>query len=251
MRIAALYDIHGNLPALEAVLDDVRRSGAEHVVVGGDVLPGPMPNETMECLLALDLPATFIRGNGDRAVLELIGGQDAAAIPAAFREIMSWVARTLSAEHAAVIGGWPAAVSLSVESLGDVRFVHATARNDTEIFTRLTAESAVAHAFRGVHEPIVICGHTHMQFDRTVGNTRVVNAGSVGMPFGEPGAYWLLLGPAIELRRTQYALERAAQRIRATEYPQASEFAERNIISPPAEQAMLDVFTRAEIRGEG
>src|SRR5215204_4045460 len=247
MRIAALYDVHGHLPALEAVLEDVRRAGAEHVVVGGDVLPGPMPNETMEHLLSLDLPATFICGNGDREVLAQIEGRESAAIPAAFRETMRWVARELSADHAAVMRTWPASISLATDTLGNVQFVHATPRNDTEIFTRLTADSAVAAAFRDVREPIVVCGHTHMQFDRRVGRTRIVNAGSVGMPFGDPGAYWLLLGPTVELRRTTYDLHRAVNRIRSTAYPQAAEFADQSILHPPSEDRMLELFSRTQI----
>ena len=96
--------------------------------------------------------------------------------------------------------------------------------------------------------PLVICGHTHMQFDRTIGNLRVVNAGSVGMPFGEPGTYWLLLGPKVELRRTAYDLPHAADRIRATQYPQAEEFAAQNVLRPPAEAQMLELFARAELK---
>jgi diadenosine tetraphosphatase ApaH/serine/threonine PP2A family protein phosphatase len=96
--------------------------------------------------------------------------------------------------------------------------------------------------------PLVICGHTHMQFERTIGKVRVVNAGSVGMPFGEPGAYWLLLGPEVELRRTAYDLGRAASRIRATKYPQAEEFAARNVLEPASEAQMLELFARAELK---
>ncbi len=94
----------------------------------------------------------------------------------------------------------------------------------------------------------MICGHTHMQFDRTVGNTRVVNAGSVGMPFGEPGAYWLLLNSNIDLRRTDYDFEKAAAAVRMTAYPSAEEFAARNVLRPPSQAEMLEVFQRAELR---
>jgi hypothetical protein len=87
-----------------------------------------------------------------------------------------------------------------------------------------------------------------MQFDRTIGETRVVNAGSVGMPFGAPGAYWLLLGPGVELRHTPYDLAKAAGRIRATQYPQAEAFAERNVLEPPSEEKMLEAFGRAELK---
>ncbi len=87
-----------------------------------------------------------------------------------------------------------------------------------------------------------------MQFDRTVGNLRVVNAGSVGMPFGEPGADWLLLGPGVQLRHTRYDLAHAADRVRETEYPQAEDFAAHNILQPPSEAQMLEAFAKAELK---
>ena len=102
--------------------------------------------------------------------------------------------------------------------------------------------------FAGVTEPVVVCGHTHMQFDRNVGNIRVVNAGSVGMPFGKPGAYWLLLGSEIEMRRTEYALAEAAGRIRSTAYPQAEDFALRNVMQVPSESAMLEAWASSELK---
>jgi len=87
-----------------------------------------------------------------------------------------------------------------------------------------------------------------MQFDRTIGTVRVVNAGSVGMPFGEPGAYWLLLGTDVQLRRTSYDLADAARRIRATQYPKAEEFATRNVLQPPSENEILDAFSHSEVK---
>ena len=87
-----------------------------------------------------------------------------------------------------------------------------------------------------------------MQFDRMIGRTRVVNAGSMGMPFGEPGAYWLLLGSDVQLRHTPYDLAKAAERIRETNYPQAEEFAARNILQPPSEEEMLERFAKVELK---
>ena len=95
---------------------------------------------------------------------------------------------------------------------------------------------------------MVVCGHTHMQFDRMVGTTRVVNAGSVGMPFGEPGADWLLLGPDVQLRHTRYDFLRAAERIRRTAYPQADGFAARSILRPPTEEETLASFSQAQLK---
>jgi predicted phosphodiesterase len=207
MRVAALYDIHGNLAALEAVLQDVRRAGADQIVVGGDVLPGLVPHETREavaCLRALDIPARFIIGNGDREVLAVRRGIETAAVPEAFREIMRWNAAQLEAEDERWIDTWPATLRMQIPGVGGVLFCHATPRSDTEIFTAETPDEHVAPMLEGVDDPLVVCGHTHVQFDRAIGSTRVVNAGSVGMPFGEPGAFWLLVGPGIQLRRTAF-----------------------------------------------
>ena len=101
--------------------------------------------------------------------------------------------------------------------------------------------------FEGLEVSVVVFGHTHMQFDRMIGPTRVVNAGSVGMPFGDPGAHWVLLGPGVELRRTRYDLTKAAERIRATRHPRAHEDAQ-SILEPPSEERMLEAFGKAELR---
>jgi putative phosphoesterase len=248
MRVAAIYDIHGNLPALEAVLHDIRRTGVDHVVVGGDVLPGPMPCETIDRLMNVELSVQFIHGNGDREALSWMRGHETTTIPEPYRESMRWVARQLRPEDEAELARWPPTLRLEVPGVGEVLFCHATPRNDTEIFTRVTAEEKLLPIFDTLGVSLVVCGHTHMQFDRVIGRTRVVNAGSVGMPFGATGAYWLELGPDVQLRRTEYDLERAAARIRATEYPQADAFAAGNVLQAPAEAAMLDAFTRAELR---
>ena len=248
MRVAAIYDIHANLPALEAVLEDIRQAEVDQIVVGGDVLPGPMPNETIASLLNLDIPLQFIQGNGDRVVLTQMRGTESSDVPEKFREGVRWVARQLHPEHERLLAGWPKTCRLEIHGLGEVLFCHATPRNDTEMFTRLTPEDRLLPVFEGVNVPVVVCGHTHMQFDRKIGRIRVVNAGSVGMPFGEPGAYWLLLGPDINLRHTSYDLAKAAERIRNTRYPQAQEFAAGNVLQPASEEKTLAAFTRVELK---
>jgi predicted phosphodiesterase len=242
-RVAALYDIHGNLPALEAVLRDVRAAGVEHLVIGGDVLPGPMPGELLARLLDLDIPVQFIQGNGDREVIAPTG-----AVPEAYLSSMRWNAEQLNAEDLHRIAGWPLTQRVRIDSIGEVLFCHATPRNDVEIFTRLTSDTPLLPIFGALGVPLAVCGHTHMQFDRMIGTVRVVNAGSVGMPFGEPGAYWLLLGPDVQLRRTPYDLQAAAERIRATNYPTAGEFAARYVLQPPSEHDMLAAFTNAGLQ---
>lgn len=248
MRVAAIYDIHANLPALEAVLADIRGARVDLVVVGGDVVPGPMPRETLACLLGLDIPVRFIQGNGDREVVAWRAGTDSGAVPERFREVMHWVAAELEPEHERLLASWPKTIRLDIPGLGEVLFCHGTPRSDTEIFTRSTPEDRLAPIFAGLDAAVVVCGHTHMPFDRAVGGIRVVNAGSVGMPFGEPGADWLLLGPDVQLRHTAYDLAAAAARIRGTSYPQAREFAENNVLRPPSEREMLEAFSKAAAR---
>ena len=161
---------------------------------------------------------------------------------------MRWNAQQLDPEHKCLLASWPQTLSIEIQDLGEVFFCHATPRSDTELFTRLTPEAHLLPMFEGLTIPLVVCGHTHMQFDRTVGGIRVVNAGSVGMPFGESGADWLLLGPGVHFRHTRYDFRRAAERILLSTYPQASDFAERSILRPPTAEETLAAFSHAELK---
>jgi putative phosphoesterase len=247
MRIAALYDIHGNLPALQAVLGDIRREDVDQIVVGGDVVLGPMPRETLAVLRDLDRPVRFIQGNCDREVLALMRGTETGTLREQIRGVVQWVAQELRFDDEQMLASWPETLRIELSD-GDVVFCHATPRNDMEIFTRTTPEAVLVPVFEHLDAALVVCGHTHMQFDRMIGSVRVVNAGSVGMPFGEPGAYWLLLGPDVQLRRTTYDLAEAAQHVRATSYPQAEEFAARSVIRPPSEQTILESFAHVALK---
>lgn len=248
MRVAALYDIHGNLPALEAVLEEVRRAGADRILVGGDIVPGPMPRETLRALLDLELPVEFIRGNGEDEILRWMRGAESSTAPKHYWDLLRWNAQQLRPDDEELLANWPLTHRLEIPGIGGVLFCHATPRNNTELFTRVTAEDRLVPVFQGVDARVVVCGHTHMQFDRMVGHIRVVNAGSVGMPFQEPGAYWLLLGPQVQLRRTDYDYERAAGRIRNTESPLADEFAAKNVLRPPSELETLEAYAGAELK---
>ena len=248
MRVAAIYDIHANLPALDAVLHDIRQAKVDRIVVGGDVLPGPMPLETIDRLLDIDVPVQFIYGNGEVAVLEEMAGKTPGAVPEQYRPIIRWTAQQLRPEHQRLLAAWPKTLRLEISGMGPVLFCHATPRNENECFIRTTPEALLLPVFEGLDAVLVVCGHTHMQFDRMIGAVQVVNAGSVGMPFGEPGAHWLLLGSDVEFRRTDYDLVKAAARIRETQYPQSQDFADRNILHCPSEAKMLAAFSSVDLK---
>src|SRR5919109_853315 len=162
MRVAALYDIHGNLLALDAVLADVRQAGVDRIVVGGDVLPGPMPRETLERLRALDVPTDFLKGNGDRETLDESPDRPS-RIPDAGRQQLRWCQSQLDEAQRAVIAAWPPGVRLDLAGIGSVLFCHATPRSDEEIVTPLMPEALLQPIVDGAAD-MVVCGHVHVQF---------------------------------------------------------------------------------------
>ncbi len=246
MRVACLYDVHANLPALEAALADVREARVDRLVVGGDVLPGPMPRQCLDLLYSLDIPVEYVIGNGDREAAVAARGPVSTVIPEFFHDAMRWNAAQLRPRDLEIIDSWPLTIQMAIDGIGDVLFCHATPRNDTEIFVKTTSDDTLRPIFDSLGVQLVVCGHTHMQFERIVGRTRIINAGSVGMPFQNAGAYWALLGPGVKLRRTTYDLDRAAARVRATAYPQAEQCA-TGILTPPNEQATIGQFKTAEL----
>jgi hypothetical protein len=207
-----------------------------------------MPNEVLMRLLDLDIPVQFIYGNGEVAVLEQLAGRNPAAVPEQYLPVIRWTAQELHPAYQQSLAGWPKTLRVDIPGLDETLFCHGTPQNENECFTRLTPEGRLLRVFDGLNVPVVICGHTHMQFDRMIAGIRVVNAGSVGMPFGEPGADWLLLGPDVELRHTSYDLVKAAERIRETAYPQAEDFATRYVLHSPSEKEMLQLFTNVHFK---
>jgi putative phosphoesterase len=229
MRVAALYDVHGNLPALEAVLGDVDREHVDAIVFGGDIASGPMPRETVELVRSLD-DAVFVRGNADRP--------DSPAMSPEWDSARRWVENQLDEEQLA----WLANLDFSAV-LDDTLYVHATPQDDETVVTELTTDDRLADLLSGVEQSRVVAGHTHMQLDRTVGAIRFVNAGSVGMPYeARPGAYWAILDQGVELRHTEYDLARAATAIRATGHPMAEETAAENVLVVPSREEALAAF---------
>jgi putative phosphoesterase len=214
--VAALYDVHGNLPALEAVLADDAFAGADAVVVGGDVAAGPLPGEVLDRLAALALPVRWVRGNADREVVahydrgdtdHSIYGPDAPA-----ERADAFTAARITRAHRDLLAGFE-----DVVRLDGVLFCHGSPRRDDEVIKAL-----------------VVCGHTHHQFELRAGAQRVVNAGSVGMPYqGEPGAYWLLVAEGEpELRRTVYDVALAAPTLRASGFPDVDDLIRESLVEP-------------------
>ncbi len=208
--VAALYDIHGNLAALDAVLAEVPEDAT--ILVGGDaVAGGASPAETLERLRGLGDRVVWIRGNADR---ELDPSEPGLAPPGALDATRA----ALSEEQIGFLLANPATVQV-----GDVLYCHASPRNDVDIFTERTPEERIAFLFETLDIPTVVCGHTHSQYERTVGGVRVINAGSVGMPYEEePGAYWLL---DLVHQRTPYD----GAELKATREEAVAEFTERGL----------------------
>ena len=208
MKVAALYDVHGNLPALEAVLAEL---DDELIVVGGDVIGGAFPAETVERLRGLGDRALWLRGNAERELVEQSEPREGGPPPGELDRLRA----LLTDEQVEFVYGLPEQVRLEIDGIGTVLFCHATPWNDLDIVTPLTSDERIARILEGVDAELVVAGHTHMQDRRP----RWVNAGSVGMPYEEAdGAFWATIGPDVELRRTAY--DRSA--LGGHEYPSAT-----------------------------
>jgi putative phosphoesterase len=210
MPVAALYDIHGNLAALEAVLAEVPEGAT--IVVGGDVCAGgEQPSETLARLRGLGERVRWVRGNADR---ELYPGEEGLAP----QEVVEAARSGLSEDEISFLHELP-----ETQQIDDVLYCHASPRNDVDIFTERTPEERISLLFEGLDPSTVVCGHTHTQYERTVAGVRVINAGSVGMPYEEePGAYWLL---DLVHQRTPYD----GAELKATREEAVSEFTERGL----------------------
>jgi predicted phosphodiesterase len=240
MRVAVLADIHGNLPALEAVLAEPDVAAADAVVLLGDIALGPMPAESLDLLDSFEERAVWVHGNCEREVVSAYDGQP---VPGPNGESARDTASMLERRHRDLLDGLPLTVTLDIDGLGAVLFCHATPRRDDEMVLVDSPLPVWRRALGGVQESLVVMGHTHMPFDRLVDGRRAVNPGSVGMSYGAPGACWALLGRSVELRRTTYDAESAAARIGAGGHREAEAWAQEYVVSPPSDAEALEVFT--------
>jgi predicted phosphodiesterase len=233
MRVAAIYDIHGNLPALEAVLADVDQAGVDAFVVGGDLAWSAPPSPTVERLMELGHRARFVLGNADVSHVHEFDALQTSPI-----------ATRAAREQRDLLAGMAATVTLTIDGLGPTLFCHGSPRSVDERITTATPDARLEELLDGVAEPLVVCGHTHRQFDRRVGGHRVVNAGSVGLPFeGRTGAFWAVIGPDVELRRSDYDLEAARAWFAAKQMPET--FARRlefSLLTPADPDEVAEYF---------
>jgi putative phosphoesterase len=243
VTVAALDDVHGNLPSLEAVLADPAFARADAVVVGGDVVAGPMPAEVLDRLAALDVPVRWVRGNADREVVASFdrGDTDPAAHPAddPAGRADAYAASRLTRAQRDLLASFEDVVSLE-----GALFCHGSPRDDNEIITQVTPVERLATIVEGVEEGLVVCGHTHHQFDLRAGGVRVVNAGSVGMPYqGEAAAFWMLVEDGEpEFRRTEIDVDAVVAAIRASPYPDAEDLVKMCFLEPVTAESVARLF---------
>jgi putative phosphoesterase len=233
-RVALLADVHGNAPALAAVLREVKAERVDLLVHAGDLTWGPLVEETLSLIHAYDGRTAFVRGNADRAVLELAEGTHGVA---AEREL--WMRERHDRDALAFLRTFSESVVVDVAELGIVRICHGSPRGDTECVTVATPVGRVREFMAGVDESIVATAHTHVQFDRHVGDVRSLNPGSVGLPYeGTPGAFWALLGPEVELRRTEYDVADTIAAYRETDDPAREQMVEM-LEQPPTPAELI------------
>jgi putative phosphoesterase len=232
VRVAAISDIHGNLPALEAVLADLEKEEIDRFVVVGDTISGPWPAEVFDVIA--DLGVDVVRGNADREVIERSERSG---------RLAPWCADLLGAERLAAAATWPLTRELEIGGLGRAFVCHSTPASEDPIYTSITPEAELLDVLGEVQADVLVCGHTHMQYDRRLSNgLRIVNPGSVGMPYeGRPGAYWALLGPDVDFRRTEYDVKFASNAARALGAPVDEELLSY-LVEPPSPSETTTYF---------
>jgi putative phosphoesterase len=247
-RVAVLADVHGNATALEAVLRALEQESPDLVVHCGDLTWGPLPLETLDLADRLGERLLCIRGNAERALLEAAArlDEDPSAVLTA-RE--AWMVRAHGERGREALSRFPKTVEIEIDGLGRVLCSHGSPRSDEECVTVETPEARLAEALAGVDAAVVVTAHTHLQYHRSVLGRTMLNPGSVGMAYQEePGAYWALLGPGIEFRRTAYDLDEAIARYRATDDPSVDVMVEL-LRSPPTPAEVVEDAERRVFAG--
>lgn len=189
----------------------------------------------------------WIAGNADRELVEYRRGERT-SIP---DPTAPYAAAQLTDAQVEFLAALPTSLTLPVRGLGEVLFCHATPRDDEEIVLVDSRPDRWTEVFADVPETVrtVVCGHTHMPYARLAHGRQVVNPGSVGMPYGRPGAHWCLLGPGIDLRVTLYDIPAAIARLVAEcAYPEIAEWADYYLHARATDGEALGVFGRRDGR---
>jgi putative phosphoesterase len=240
--VAVLSDIHGVLPALDAVLAEPDVQAAERIVLTGDIAAGPQPVAVLDRLLGLGDRVTWVRGNADRELVALARGLTR-DVP---DPITPWAAGQLTADHVDWLARLPHPVTLSVDGFGEVVFCHATPRDDEEVVLVDSRLERWAEVLAGLPDEVmtVVCGHTHMPFTRLAHRRQIINPGSVGMPYGRQGAHWALLaGGAVSMRCAGYDPGRACELVKEqSSYPEVAEWADYFLHSRASDAEALEAF---------
>lgn len=245
MRIAVLADIHGNAPALRAVLGELERDPVDAIVVAGDVVGGPLVDTTLELLAARPEPVSWVAGNCEREAVAVYDGAPAGDDPAG--RAAAWSAQALDRRWRDALASWPITVGL-----GGVRFCHGSPRRDDEVLTRITPEDVLLEALSPSAEPLIVGGHTHQQIVRRVGSgVTYANAGSVGMPYeGRAGAFWMLVDESVPIpRESAYDLDAALAELRASGYPGLDEMVGESLVEPADPEWVATFFEHQVGRG--
>ena len=245
---AFVSDIHANTSAFEAVLAELAAAPVDALVLNGDITWGSFPGRTVDLIRAAQREFAYvvlIRGNGDRALLELADGVRSAQRP---RE--AWMLAAHRATDVDLLRTVVFQIDIELPGLGVVRACHGSPRADIETITSGTSIERLAEATAGVAADVLLTGHTHLQFDRPVDGLesirRSVNPGSAGIPYGveKPGAYWVRVDQErahpFDFRVTGYDLNGYIEAMLNTDDPVRETIAELLRRPPTAEEIIVD-----------
>jgi len=247
VRVAVLADVHGNAPALAAVLEEIEREGVDRLVFLGDLSWGSFPSETLGLAMTLADRASFVRGNAERDLVEAFdrAEQGDATLP----ERVRWMVQRHTRAQRDFLAGFRDTVALEIDGLGDALFCHGSPRSVEELVTEATPEDRMSDVLEDVEQDVLVTAHTHVSYERRVLGKRALNPGSVGLPYeGRRGAYWALLGPDVDFRRTEYDVEAVAGHMRASDEPRATELAQL-LLQPPRREEAIQHAERVRFSG--
>jgi putative phosphoesterase len=241
-RVAILSDVHGNLPALQACLEDVRRANVDAIFFLGDLTWGPQPREVLDRTRLIEEQTAFVAGNADRAVVELAAGVSPFDTP-----IGRWILDAHGEDGVAQVSAFAPTITITTSRLGRIRLCHGSPRSDIELLTPGTPADRIRDAVSGMGLAGFAHGHTHLQYWREVEGLTVIGPGSVGLPYDAdtPGARWALLHEGVELRVSAYEIEDSIAAAHSAEFPGAA-FYEETLRTPPTLEEIVNDAEKRE-----